>query len=452
MKKLFFLLVMAIMFAMQGFAQTPLNEGFEGTTFPPDEWNTVHVSGSIYWESDNDSYYTLSGNYAQTDYGLHENWLITPKLSIESDEDSISFYVRADGNYAGTTLNVKVSTTDRETSSFDATALLTLTSANDATSDFTTSWVRHAIDLSAYNGQEIYIAFQSTDTDGYGILLMMDNVQGPNIVLPSCPKPTDLAASNPTTSSIDLSWVDPLGTASSWNIEYMLASETDWANAIPEVATTNPYTISNLLHSSTYKVRIQTDCGGEQSEWSSPITFTTPCEALTIPTTVEPFNTVPPSTCWSKAGGVLPSSGTATLTPGSGSWYSYTLEIYPGAGNNARMNVYNTLSGWLISPSIDLGEDGTLYQVEMDILLSDYANNNAPELTGTDDVFGIVVSTDNGATWDVANAILWTNQEGATRVYNNLYPMQHLSIPLEDASGNPYQGIVKIGIYAGSTT
>ncbi|MDR0971977.1 MAG: fibronectin type III domain-containing protein, partial [Bacteroidales bacterium] len=698
MKKLFFLLVMAV-FAVQAFAQTPLNEGFEGTTFPPENWTSVNVSGAVSWEGV-DYFYNTGSACAAISYdwdGDAENWLITPKLSVESTSDSIIFYVTTDSWYANTTLNVRISTTDNQTSSFNETALLSLTSATDVPE---LTWARYAIGLSAYVNQEVYIAFQVVDDNGMNILL--DDVQGPNIVLPSCLAPTNLTATNPTINSIDLSWVSD---ATSWNIEYMLSSETDWESATAVNATTNPYTLSTLSSSSTYKIRIQADCGSdlsewttpitfatlcesvtipysegfdlaigafpncwarpvyytnysgtiypsvsttssrihsgtgsleirssnattpsyvvtpsiatdietlrvtfwamaesatssgnlevgvmsdandittfesveiitptstaytqyeilfnnvsttgenkyiafrhtnsnswyywiddltidllpscfrptavaasnltatsadisfvsdatswniqymlasetdwetatsdvatsspysiteltantsykvrmqsicgsETSEWISPITFTTPCAVLSVPTLVETFEAVPPSACWTKKGGALPLSGNATLT-GNGSWGSSTREIYTGAGSNVRMNIWSTVNGWLISPSIDLGTDGTTYQVEMDVLISAYGNDNAPATNGTDDVFGIVISTDNGVTWNRENAILWTNEEGATRVYNNLYPMQHLSIPLEDASGNPYQGIVKIGIYAGSTT
>ncbi|MDR0971165.1 MAG: fibronectin type III domain-containing protein [Bacteroidales bacterium] len=690
MKKLFFLLVMAIMFAMQVFSQTSLNEGFEGALFPPDEWTAVNVSGSVSWAR-----YTSSSpmgtacasvNYANPG---HENWLITPKLSIESATDSISFYLKTAYWFGSTEVNVRISTTDKEISSFNETALLTL---GDESEEITSTWTRHAIDLSSYNGGDVYIAFQVVDN--YGSRIMLDDVQGPNLFVPSCPKPTMLAAHNPTTSSIDLSWVYSLENASLWNIQYMLADSTSWENALSEVATsypynitelayntsykvriqtycgdeqsdwtnpitfktacnaisvpweenfdsstnispcsylikgspsistsqkhsntsslrlsngtyittpsfaedisqlrvkfwaksegstscgtlevgimsdptdsttfesiytiapststwgeyevmfntstltgvdnyiafkqnnntswywwiddivvdylpscikptnivannittnsaeisftsnalswnleyilatdtswinamqesvtTNSYTITGLTDNTSYKVRMQTDCGDQLSEWTSPITFTTPCAVLNVPTPIETFNVVPPSACWSKASGALQQSGTPTsLTLSSGNWTSNTAEIYPGAGNNARINVYgNNRNGWLISPSINLGEDGTLYQVEMDVLLTAYSSSGLggePDSDVTDDVFGIVISTDNGLTWDAANAILWTNQQGAQRVYNNLYPMQHISIPLENANGNPYQGIVKIGIYAAST-
>ncbi|MDR0971174.1 MAG: choice-of-anchor J domain-containing protein [Bacteroidales bacterium] len=442
MKKIFFLIAILV-FSLQSFSQISLNEGFEGVAFPPEEWSSVNVSGNVSWGRDT---YSSPMGAACASVNIfpsssYENWLITPKLSVEHSYDSISFYIKSD-DYSSATLNVRISTTDVDTSSFNETALLTLSNG-----DLTSSWVRYAIDLSDYNGEEIYIAFQVIDN--YGSRIMLDDVKGPNIVFPSCPKPFSLAVSNLTDASIDLTWIDPLENASSWNLQYMLASYTSWDYATTQVVQTNPYTITGITENTSYKIRMQTNCNSQTSNWTTPITITTPCVALSVPTTLETFDTVTPSTCWSIASGNLPQSGQITLTEGN-YWGSIPYEICLGCGNSAYTIIHSTYNGWLISPSIDLGTDGITYQVEMDVLLMAFSGGYA-DLTGSDDVFGIVVSTDNGATWSRENAILWTNEQGATRALSELYPMKHLSIPLKDANNNPYQGIVKIGIYAGST-
>ncbi|MDR2868762.1 MAG: choice-of-anchor J domain-containing protein, partial [Bacteroidales bacterium] len=156
MKRALFLLL-AIFFAMQGWSQTTLNEGFEGTLFPPDDWIANHVSGSVSWGR-----YTSEGprgtacasvNWASAS---HENWLITPRLQPQVGQN-LTFYVKCPSYYDNTTLHVKISTTDVALSSFTTTALTLIDE------DITTSWTQKTINLSAFSGQIIYVAFQVVD-------------------------------------------------------------------------------------------------------------------------------------------------------------------------------------------------------------------------------------------------------------------------------------------------
>ncbi|MDR0972231.1 MAG: fibronectin type III domain-containing protein [Bacteroidales bacterium] len=263
----------------------------------------------------------------------------------------------------------------------------------------------------------------------------------------SCLKPTNLSASNTTINSVDLSWSGE--NTPSWNIQYMPINESNWDNAQMIVALSNPYTLNTLSQGTEYKIRVQANCGSSQSDWTPSIDVATLCDTLSLPFFVETFENVPPTICWTKAGGELPQNGNATLV-GNGSWNGSEQEIYFGGGNNASINLWSNTNGWLISPSIFLGTEIALSQVELDVLLSSFGGG-LPDLTGDDDIFGIVVSTDNGLTWNRENAILWTNEASSERSLNSLYPMQHIIVPLKDANNNPYQGIVRIALYASST-
>ena len=137
-KQLFFL--MAIIFAIQGFTQTPLNEGFEGTTFPPNDWSAVKVSGSVSWGRYTSS--TPRGTAsASVNYGSagHENWLITPNLNVTSGLDTISFWIKTSTYYSGTSFKVYVSSTTNDIASFNPSnpALLSLVNNN-----ITTTWTK----------------------------------------------------------------------------------------------------------------------------------------------------------------------------------------------------------------------------------------------------------------------------------------------------------------------
>ncbi|MDR0971520.1 MAG: fibronectin type III domain-containing protein [Bacteroidales bacterium] len=294
-------------------------------------------------------------------------------------------------------------------------------------------------------GSGNYIVFKYSGQTAYLDDVIIDNI-------PSCLRPTNISVDNVYPYSIDLSWDDP--NSSYWNIQYMPSFSSSWnEDAITEEAYSNSFTISNLSDNTNYTIRIQSICGGdEESEWTFPINVKTSCGETTAPTLVEKFDSFLPNDCWQKGGGLLTNEGDITIS-GDGLWRQSTIPIAQGEGNCIRLDLYNSNNGWIITKSIDLGTEGEVYQVEFDALLSAYGNDItlSPDLSGEDDVFGIVVSTDNGLSWNYQNAILWTNQAGTNRSLNSLFPKQHLVIPLRNSENEPYQGIIKIALYAAST-
>ena len=127
-------LMMLLCFACFGVAQAQtLNEGFEGTTFPPEDWNAIHVSGSQSWVRS-----TGTGNNSSSAFALrrdvnggYEDYLITPKLAPQNGE-VLSFYLASQyaSNYANTTLTIEVSRTIPEIGAF-TTVLATYNSGSD---------------------------------------------------------------------------------------------------------------------------------------------------------------------------------------------------------------------------------------------------------------------------------------------------------------------------------
>ncbi len=289
-------------FVMQGWTQTTLNEGFEGTTFPPEDWTIATTAGSGNWQSSTDIAHTgtKSATSAYLEGGC-TRWLITPKLSVTSDATTFAFWITTDEWYNdGDNIDILVSTTNNQTSSFSTTSLLSLT--EDSVTEL---WTQHFVDLSSFVGQDIYIAIRIIDNFGFSTFI--DDVTGPNLFIPTCPKPRNLAISNITTTGADLGWTDATG--SLWDVQFLYANDTNWLNATTiSGVTTNPYIFTNLTHSTSYKARVQTDCTTEQSEWSSPISFRTACGEITTLPYTENFdsygigsasNPIIPN-CWSK--------------------------------------------------------------------------------------------------------------------------------------------------------
>ncbi|MCD6555730.1 MAG: T9SS type A sorting domain-containing protein [Bacteroidales bacterium] len=148
----------------------------------------------------------------------------------------------------------------------------------------------------------------------------------------------------------------------------------------------------------------------------------------------EPFDTYIPAG-WTEFDGVLAApvvpSGTSSMWVGDDFGNMGTSEA-------AKINLYSTThEDWLITPSMDLGVSGT-YQLEFDLAITEYGNLN-PSTMGSDDIFAVVISTDDGATWTSVNTLqLWNS---TTPISNS---GDHIIISLA-----AYTGVVKIGFYAG---
>ena len=80
---------------------------------------------------------------------------------------SITFWAKsATDQYGLEVFNVKVSTTNGTYSSFTT----TLPSASNVQAP--TEWTQYTYSLSAYNGQNIYIAIQCVSNDAFGFMIL----------------------------------------------------------------------------------------------------------------------------------------------------------------------------------------------------------------------------------------------------------------------------------------
>ena len=270
------------------FATTPFTEGFESSV-PPTGWSTIHVKGSSWTRAASDYYMTVhSGSYhAKIGYSSSggDNYLITPQLSPVVGE-TMKFYIGST-TWGGSTLTVEVSEAGNSSAS-DFTAVL---ATYHSKTDINKTWGdAKEISLSAYAGKNIYIAFHMVDTNGDNVYIDDFSIEAPE----TCPKPTDLFSSNLETESVDLSWTAG-GSEPAWNVLYK-AGSADWVTV--ENVTSNPYTLS-VVPSTSYQVKVQAVCGvGDVSLESNTISFTTPCEATTLPID-EDFSSAL-SSCWSR--------------------------------------------------------------------------------------------------------------------------------------------------------
>lgn len=97
--------------------------------------------------------------------------LISPKLQLPQAGSKTSFFVKSwTGDYGYDQYRVLVSTTTNDMESFEP-----VTDFREAP-DW--EWKQEVVDLSAYNGQQVYIAIERLiEEDGYGYMLMIDDIR-----------------------------------------------------------------------------------------------------------------------------------------------------------------------------------------------------------------------------------------------------------------------------------
>ena len=130
------------------------------------------------------------------------------------------------------------------------------------------NWMSYQNGLYAFTGERGNIVLIAK---GVNQKTFIDNIRVEKA--PSCFRPENLAASNITKTSVDLTWT-PMGPETAWDISCIKVGARDTAFF---TVNTPAYTIRNLQHSSDYKINVRANCGdGDVSEWSlNPIEITT---------------------------------------------------------------------------------------------------------------------------------------------------------------------------------
>ena len=177
---------------------------------------------------------------------------------------------------------------------------------------------------------------------------------------PACLDPSQLTASNITSSKADLSWTEN-GSALVWDIEFGPSGFTPSGDPTASEIS-NPYSATELESETPYDFYVRANCGTEDgvSSWVGPYTFTTLCAIVVAPyyegfesftTSASPFES---GNCWTATGGAYfwecapgddTGSGSTGPSPNINSGnYFYTEASSGSSGDIAE----------LVSPEIDL--------------------------------------------------------------------------------------------------
>ena len=137
------------------------------------------------------------------------------------------------------------------------------------------------------------------------------------------------------------------------------------------------------------------------------------------------------------------------INPIDSQWQQDDWLNIAGTDKAARINVYSTIAGYLVSPFLNIANDD--FVLEFDLAYMDYNTSNPISsdpngLTGVDDRFAVLIS--DGFTWSSTNIVREWNNSGSADVLNDVPNTGvHVTIPLAGLTGSK-----RIAFYAGSTT
>jgi hypothetical protein len=276
----------------------------------------------------------------------------------------------------------------------------------------------------------------------------------PNIwfMTPATEEPTPAVAVNPVDGATDVD----ISTALHWNHtggdpdDYLFSMWTQdplvWI-ASNMVTTATSYTpVTRLDYGKTYYWRVIPRNEFGQALGCPNWSFTTLSDpAVTTFPWTEDFDsgTFPPNDNWQRYGGDLVDP---IVLGGSSIWAQDDWLNISGTDKCAKVNVWGSVNGWLVSPLLNVTDDS--YYLSFDLALLKYnqpPTGTPPALTGTDDRFAVLIG--DGFGWTTANIVREWNNTGSPYVLNDISIWgEKVNIPLSGHTGH-----IRIAFFGGST-
>ena len=392
----------------------------------------------------------LSVGVSTSRYGTYNYWAVTPVVEMIDVPDTADIVLTfdlamtnlyssdspADGSL-DTRFCVAVSTDGGLTWKKDNATLW----SDDATDNarYTVSeilngtGVTYTINMTRYAGQQVQIAFGGIGEDmiysySTNVRFHLDNVR----LEPATSYCFDVdrveqISATPTSLTLDVS--KNSRRATSWQYVFGMNGFAR-ADSLIHTTTQPQFTLSNLQSGTKYDVYVRTMCGTDTTAWVGPFSF---CTVFEVPFE-EDFATIsrhiPDG--WSTYRGIA----AADLMAGDKSFATETeyvpdsLTIYWGYNTNnqnaladknhisveIQNSSYNGL--WLLSPMINMpaAAEDEKEVFSFDAALTHYSSNEAPK-SSDNQHFYVLVSDDEGATWNKKNAIIWSNAAADSAQY-----------------------------------
>lgn len=126
------------------------------------------------------------------------------------------------------------------------------------------TWETFEVPMANYTGNGAYVAMRTAFDSAYSYFYLDDVTLE---VIPTCPRPDSLTASNATTNTIDLGWHER-GGASQWIVEYGPRGF-ELGTGTTVAANSNPFTLTGLPSSFQGEYYVKSICAvGDTSEYS----------------------------------------------------------------------------------------------------------------------------------------------------------------------------------------
>ncbi len=337
-----------------------------------------------------------AGHYRVNIYGTGcKKWMITPTIDLTEATSPLLSFDAAFTKYSGTAVAdgditddkflILVSTNNGQTwttaSNINLSSLASLT------------YLTQYVDLSAYAGETVRVAFYAESTvSGGDNNLHIDNISIDELVGDLCLPVSGLDVDDVTTDGATLIWNSTAAGS------YTVVNMADGSVVTSGADTT--YTLTGLTASTQYTYGVVANCTSSNSD-TMVVTFNTACTALTLPYTEGFELTSNAIGCWSVEGTGSWIVGTGDYSASTGAFEgTYNAKITHGTTGNVTK---------LVSPALDGVENGLLldFAYVMRAWSSDIDELRVYSRASDTAAWQMIAEyTDAAATWTVANVII----------------------------------------------
>ncbi|MEM6719700.1 MAG: choice-of-anchor J domain-containing protein [Bacteroidota bacterium] len=280
------LLFFCAFFCIKAHAQFP--ETFD-TQLPP-TWTTfigTNGEGTVQnWQHNVNGYMIVIWEAVPN---LAEDWLVSPQVAI-TPTNSLLVFDQTDANLPnfGSTLTVRISTGTSQTTHADFVIVDTQNEV-DVTNGTELQFSRHEVDLSAYEGQSVYIAFVWEQNDGDALFIDNVDLENQNATAPdpvTTPTPADMAVDVAIdamdSNSVPFSWQAATTGDAATSYDVYLGDSPATLGLLGN--TGNPMVnITGMDYSTLYYWQIVAKNAGGDAIGSAIWSFTTEADPLSVP-------------------------------------------------------------------------------------------------------------------------------------------------------------------------
>lgn len=236
-----------------------------------------NITGWTYRNSEDNG--IAAGHYRVNIYGANcKYWLITPEIDLSTATNPLLNFDAAFTVYSG--IGIATGFESNPTQAFMILVTTnggqTWTTASNISlaSIASTSYIPQYIDLSAYVGETVRIAFyaQSTSTGGDNNL-HIDNISVAESTGSICYPVYGIAVDSVTNNSVFLSWRDASNTGATYTI-YNMADTSVVADNVSD----HEYVVTGLTGSTSYTFGIEANCSATDASFLRTVSVTTDCE------------------------------------------------------------------------------------------------------------------------------------------------------------------------------